>query len=272
MNAGKTPPLLLCLAVIAIGALVYAGTMLIRSSNKIYEQSYQQSEKLIAKALDPSFSKAPMIIPPGYSIIKDGYTQATSIFLVALGICLFLFLFPRLQNFSIGPGGINLTLKDLQQNVELLMKQANVVQAETTGEGGLKAKDAAFSKESKMIRTRDVDEDDPQKGKWGRRAVNNFRKISAEVENTQWDRFYSVRITVESTNAKFPLRGLVRFHLHDTFKNADPVIIARDNKAVLKLSKVYGAFTVGAEADDGETKLELDLATIEGAPKGFLEH
>jgi hypothetical protein len=34
----------------------------------------------------------------------------------------------------------------------------------------------------------------------------------------------------------------------------------------------YGAFAVGVEADDGQTRLELDLATLQGAPSRFREN
>lgn len=64
---------------------------------------------------------------------------------------------------------------------------------------------------------------------------------------------------------------MVKFHLHHTFSNPDPVISVQDGEAVLKLTKVYGAFTVGAEADDGNTFLELDLAELSDAPKEFEE-
>ncbi|MET0393939.1 MAG: pYEATS domain-containing protein [Chitinophagaceae bacterium] len=271
MSIGKTPsPFLVVFTILAIAGLVFGGIKLIQSSGKVYEQSYLQSEKLMEKMLDSSFNKQPFIVSPSYGTIKDGYAQATTLFLIALGIFLFFFLFPRLQNLSIGPTGISVTLKDVQQNVELLMKQANAVQGEIAGKGGSTTKNPVRAVESKPVTSELVDNDDPQKGKWGGRDVDNFREISAKVKNTPWHGFYEVTITVASTSAKFPLEGLVRFHLHNTFKNADPVITARDNKAVLKLSKVYGAFTVGAEADEGRTKLELDLSTIEGAPEDFL--
>jgi hypothetical protein len=33
--------------------------------------------------------------------------------------------------------------------------------------------------------------------------------------------------------------------------------------------RAYRAFTVGAEADEGRTRLELDLAQVPGAPSPF---
>jgi hypothetical protein len=34
----------------------------------------------------------------------------------------------------------------------------------------------------------------------------------------------------------------------------------QDGEALLPLNKTDGLFTIGAEADDGQTKLELDLS------------
>ena len=63
----------------------------------------------------------------------------------------------------------------------------------------------------------------------------------------------------------------MKFHLHDTFLNPDPVINVEKGMAVLKLSAVWGAFTAGAELDNGKTQLELDLAELSTAPKKFRE-
>lgn len=66
---------------------------------------------------------------------------------------------------------------------------------------------------------------------------------------------------VESTDSAFPLTDSVTFHLHTTF--AKPVIKVKPsgNKAEINLV-AWGAFTVGAETDEGNTKLELDIANL----------
>jgi hypothetical protein len=95
----------------------------------------------------------------------------------------------------------------------------------------------------------------------------NGRKMTGVV--THWaGEFYEVVIKVVSTDAKKPLTGKVTFHLHDSFVNQTPEINVEDGEAVLIL-KAYGAFTVGAVADGGKTKLELDLAEDPNAPKEF---
>lgn len=254
--------------IVAIIGFVLLGFEILRSSNTMYEQSVQQANLWNGKLLDSSFKKQFPIVPPSYATIRDGYNQAMSFFMLAFGGLLLLLLLPRMQNISIGPGGVSMTLKDLQQTVNTLIAQTNSIQAASTGEGG-KTKIADVPKE---YLSEKVDHpDDPQKGKWGGKSENNMRKLSAKVSESIIPGLFVVRIMVESTSAKFPLEGLVKFHLHNTFLNPDPVIVARENKAVLKLSKVWGAFTVGVETDDGTTKLELDLAELEDAPMKFRE-
>jgi hypothetical protein len=116
-----------------------------------------------------------------------------------------------------------------------------------------------------------INKDDPQKGIWGKKPKRNSREMTAKVKKSVFPNFYTVTITVKSTNDKLPLKGNVIFHLHDTFLNQDPEVAVKNGKAVLKLSAVWGAFTVGAEADGGKTRLELDLAELEDAPKKFRE-
>ena len=80
-----------------------------------------------------------------------------------------------------------------------------------------------------------------------------------------------MQLIVESTKPdEKPLKGLVTFHLHPTFKNKNPIIaVNNDGRAILNLNWVYGSFTVGAEADNRATKLELDLAELPGVTEEF---
>jgi len=112
-----------------------------------------------------------------------------------------------------------------------------------------------------------VDPDDPQKKQWGGRMTANGRLIGAKVTETKDEDWYKIELEVVTTT-KEPLKGPVVFHLHPTFT---PAILSRNadgKKAVLSLHG-YGAFTVGVEADEGRTRLELDLAKLRAAPKRF---
>lgn len=110
--------------------------------------------------------------------------------------------------------------------------------------------------------------DDPEKGRWGGQATANGRKVTATVKELEVD-WFEVKIKVESTNPKKPLTGDVIFHLHPTFVPSVRVVRARSGKPAILTVRSYGAYTVGVEADRGQTTLELDLAEIKGAPLMF---
>ena len=118
-----------------------------------------------------------------------------------------------------------------------------------------------------------VNEDDPNKGQFGGRSRSNDRILEATVQamSDQTD-LCKVVLKVSSTDpAKKPLTGSVIFHLHPTFARQQlPVKVNEQGVAVLTLTS-WGAFTVGAVADDGQTRLELDLADVSGAPRKFRE-
>jgi transcription initiation factor IIF auxiliary subunit len=111
------------------------------------------------------------------------------------------------------------------------------------------------------------DQSDPQKGKWGGNSNDDstHRKLSARIEEiTNNNYFRRVILRVESTDpANFPLTDSVTFHLHPTF--AKPLIEVKPFENVAEITLVaWGAFTVGAETDNGASRLELDLANESG--------
>lgn len=113
------------------------------------------------------------------------------------------------------------------------------------------------------------DPDDPQKGRWGGLAKRNGRELSATVMELSGGLFQLTLLVSATTGA--PLTGNVEFHLHPTF--AKPVIVKEAVGGMAKLTlKTWGAFTVGAVADDGRTTLELDLAANKSFPAAFREH
>jgi hypothetical protein len=112
--------------------------------------------------------------------------------------------------------------------------------------------------------------DDLQKGRWGGRSNENGYQVDATVTNSKIPGFYSVEVTVHSTDIfrKVPLAGHVAFFLHDTFRNEIEYVPVENGMASLQLSNCYEAFTLGAYTEDG-TALELDLNEISGYPEGF---
>ncbi|HEV2852637.1 MAG TPA: SIR2 family protein [Thermoanaerobaculia bacterium] len=105
---------------------------------------------------------------------------------------------------------------------------------------------------------------DQQKNRWGGRPERNGRRL--KVENIQERHSSCVfDLVVEPWDNAPPLEGEVRFHLHQTF-NPSVVTAKVEGGQVRRRIIAIGAFTVGAEADSGETRLELDLAEVEDFP------
>jgi len=115
----------------------------------------------------------------------------------------------------------------------------------------------------------DVWDSDPNLGQFGGRAGADGRELSAEVKPLNASgQTCAVTIRVRSLDAARPLRGPVRIHLHPTF---DPTVRdapLSDGVAELRII-ASGVFTVGAETDDGATRLELNLADLPGLPPAF---
>lgn len=108
---------------------------------------------------------------------------------------------------------------------------------------------------------------DPQKHQWGGLpSVNGWRlsaKVKASAKSREW-----FRIELEVTGQGKDLLDGVKFYLHDSFPTSERFAKAEAGKAKLKLW-AYGAFTVGALVLDDLTRLELDLAELDGAPAIF---
>jgi hypothetical protein len=119
-----------------------------------------------------------------------------------------------------------------------------------------------------------LNHEDPQKGQWKSKAINNERELKATVtEETRG--LYQINLQVVSTNPKNnPLKEgeYILFALHNTFGNP-PFKLVKVNKQSAELNFYsYGSFTVGAFADNGATELELDLAELPDVSSYFKTH
>ena len=113
--------------------------------------------------------------------------------------------------------------------------------------------------------------EDPQKGRWGGVPLRNGRVLKADVEVDKDDKdWFDITLEVVSLNNNEPVSGEVVFHLHDTFRKPTITVPVKNGRAVLELV-AWGAFTVGVEADNGKTQLELDLSENKEFPKKFRE-
>jgi hypothetical protein len=163
-----------------------------------------------------------------------------------------------------------------QETLETTKKLETVKEESMAKEEDLQALSQTFSSiaqgikdKREEIKNSPVIEDDPQKGKWGGSTEANGRKITATVRETSYDKdWFNVNIEVSSTDPDKPLTGSVIFHLHPSLPNQ--IQTAESVNGVASIQFIaYGAFTVGAECDAGNTKLELDLAQLPDAPEIF---
>lgn len=171
----------------------------------------------------------------------------------------------------------SLAFKDYKvefQRIEGIAQDAKTtaqnVQANAIGIGTGKKAESKPEIASESI-PRGTTPNDPWKGQFGGKPIANRRKLEAEVSRIAGTSdLFSIRLCVSSTNpTRDPLRGVVQFFLHDTFENYRPIVsVGSKGVAELKL-RAWGAFTVGVLADEGRTKLELDLAELEDAPEDF---
>jgi len=220
--------------------------------------------------------------------------------LIALALLIYTLRGRGLSELAIGKDGISVKIENLEKRTNAVEKKTDVVEqkAEAAGQQAEQATQAATltkevvaqvapkpsarraKAETKLrsswdhpgLAAKKVDASDPQKGQWGGQAERNDRKLSAKVAATNDEDWFSVSLEVRSTSSDKPLTAPVRFHLHDTFNPA--VVLEEPEKDAAKLHRyAVGAFTVGAEVkDEPGTYLELDLATLPGAPKRFREN
>jgi hypothetical protein len=133
------------------------------------------------------------------------------------------------------------------------------------------------------LETRQIVENDPQKGKWGGSPINQGYLLTSMVQPLPGNsELFEVVLQVQSLDEMRPLVYPVQFHLHPTF--ADPSPKVKPANGIAKLSRLaWGAFTVGAEVlisgtelERGEVvesrriTLELDLAEVPGSPQLFV--
>ncbi|PKB17524.1 pYEATS domain-containing protein [Flavobacterium sp. 5] len=119
-----------------------------------------------------------------------------------------------------------------------------------------------------------LNHEDPQKGQWKLKAIDNERELKANViEETKG--LYKITLQVVSTNPKNnPLKNgdYILFALHNRFGNL-PFKLIKVDKQIAELNFYSdGSFTIGVFADNGSTELELDLAELPDISSHFKFH
>jgi hypothetical protein len=160
---------------------------------------------------------------------------------------------------------------DFDKQIEQVRVAAENAQAAATGQGGRAGHDHAESEALNQLAQVSPGNvpDDPWKGVFGK-SENESRKLEAKVIQSTNAGYYRVYLKLRSLDPETnPLKGSVQFFLHDTFANSKPVVAVGPNGIAELALDAWGAFTVGAIADSGLTRLELDLAELADAPGSF---
>jgi len=110
---------------------------------------------------------------------------------------------------------------------------------------------------------------DPQKGRFGGKSSFNGRTLSVTYEKYFLSDYLKLKIKVSADNNDNPLRGNVYLFLHDSFADSVVMYMAEGRTEIEHEVISYGAFTIGAALDNGNTLLELDIAELKNFPESF---
>ncbi|MFZ1516217.1 MAG: pYEATS domain-containing protein [Saprospiraceae bacterium] len=208
-------------------------------------------------------------VKPDCNVCKESLDSTFPFLCLSLLCFVLAFLLPRITSITL-PGGGSLTIEAIQQELNNVKEVVNGDQESKVVNKIIKEEPSFGTLEYKN-KVKQIYNNDPQKGKWGGLSEKSGRKISAMVGSLDVSgNYFRVILRVESTNVLKPLKGIVVFHLHDSFENKNPKILVENGIAELSLL-AWAAFTVGAETDNGNVKLELDLSENLNFPKEFRE-
>ncbi len=114
---------------------------------------------------------------------------------------------------------------------------------------------------------------DPHRNQFGGFNQANGRVLTAKIEPILGDDAEPCRVHLEvrSTDPARPLSGKVRLFLHPTFTNNEFDVDVKDGVAAFDIVS-FGVFTVGAVADGGQTRLELNLSSVAGGTSAFYKN
>lgn len=126
----------------------------------------------------------------------------------------------------------------------------------------------------KLAAATPLDPDDPNKGRFGGSAEAGGRRLTANIKPLSGEKSARcrVRFQVVSTDPDHPLSGSVRFYLHPTFGDWTEYDVNVKGGIAADEIISYGAFTIGAQADTGQTQLELDLMDVPGGTPRFYDN
>jgi hypothetical protein len=195
----------------------------------------------------------------GLMHFKVDVSQTESV-LLALGFLLIVL--PYLPPLKLGWGGLVLEIQELK-NKMATMEQHTAGDSATLA--AVQNRTAAMISPASLHANETLTGDVPI-GTYGKSASENGRKLEAFITRLGSSELAKVKLVVSREPGYPPLKGIVTFHLHQTFAPRDHPAVPVNASGCAELEVTsYGAFIAGASADQGATKLEIDLANALGA-------
>jgi hypothetical protein len=169
--------------------------------------------------------------------------------------------------------GVKFELQELESKVRAVGTKVSLIEDNSPLPGkGQTALDTPGDVEAVTTQPSDQAwESDPNRGRFGSTAVANDRRLEATIRPAAGpdSAACEVTLTVRSTDSTRPLNDPVIFHLHPTFGTHAKYTVKPKSGLARDSITSWGTFTVGVEADQGQTRLELDLSGVPGGTPKF---
>jgi hypothetical protein len=159
------------------------------------------------------------------------------------------------------PGGMSIDLATIKQGVDAAVANTKRLSDRQDELAAPKMSARTFdAREAVPSVAVPTDSQDLNKGRFGGASESNGRVLEADVgESSIHPGWFRIDLRVEPKLQ--PLDHPVTFYLHESFDPADQVQVVNPTSGVARLTVLaWGAFTVGALTDGGNTRLELDLS------------
>jgi hypothetical protein len=201
-------------------------------------------------------------------MVEPDRLRMDSTTLVLLIVAAVPWLFPFLKSLTL-PGG---TVVEFREKLREVEKKVDVIE----DSGRLPGRPEPEKRDSHRSIAADAAIEnqwntDPNRARFGGSPRANDRVLEAKIEPAAGADSAACRVSlsVRSIDAARPLTGKVTFYLHPTFGSSKEHDVSVVNGVARYEITSWGVFTVGAVADEGKTRLELNLADVEGGTAKF---
>ncbi|WP_131724392.1 YEATS-associated helix-containing protein [Chryseobacterium indologenes] len=167
----------------------------------------------------------------------------------------------------------NKEIKDLKKEsviAENNYKVSEPLQLQMASQASVLKSGISTAEQSKMILSQlppVIHANDPQKGRFGGKSCVNGKTLSVEYDSYIIPGFLNLTIKVSADEGE--LTSDVYLFLHNSFAKSIIHLEGYGKKEVEYKIPSYGAFTIGAILDNGNTLLELDIAELKNFPESF---